>query len=156
TIDAAEWCCPKPDLVFGFQKVLKNYYLQGLHQNVVNGEMIFNKDVYNKLTEQEKYAMEIASEAMITRNITNRAVENGKALIELTSKHGVILHDTPADYFVEYMAAAKATIEKNSKENKFFEQVYKHMTAHAKIVVPFIAQMETSDASIGNAFAKTQ
>jgi hypothetical protein len=54
------------------------------------------------------------------------------------------------------MAAAKATIEKNSKENKFFEQVYKHMTAHAKIVVPFIAQMETSDASIGNAFAKTQ
>ena len=32
----------------------------------------------------------------------------------------------------------------------------KHMTAHAKIVVPFIAQMETSDASIGTAFAKAQ
>jgi len=32
TIDAAEWCCPKPDSVFGFQKVLKHYYLQGLHQ----------------------------------------------------------------------------------------------------------------------------
>ncbi len=31
TIDAAEWCCPKPDLTFGFQKVLKHYYLQGLH-----------------------------------------------------------------------------------------------------------------------------
>ena len=29
------------------------------------------------------------------------------------------------------------------------------MTAHAKIVVPFIAQMETSDASIGTAFAKS-
>jgi len=29
-IDAAEWCCPKPDSVFGFQKVLKHYYLQGL------------------------------------------------------------------------------------------------------------------------------
>jgi TRAP-type mannitol/chloroaromatic compound transport system substrate-binding protein len=156
TIDAAEWCCPKPDLVFGFQKVLKNYYLQGLHQNVVNGDVFFNKDVYNKLTDQEKYAMEIASEAMITRNITNRAVENGKALIELTTKHGVILHDTPADYFVEYMAAAKATILKNSKENKFFDEVYQHMTAHAKIVVPFIAQMETSDASIGTAFANAQ
>jgi len=24
TIDAAEWCCPKPDSVFGFQKVLKH------------------------------------------------------------------------------------------------------------------------------------
>ena len=38
TIDAAEWCCPKPDLVFGFYKVLKHYYLQGLHQVVVNAD----------------------------------------------------------------------------------------------------------------------
>ena len=28
-IDAAEWCCPKPDMTFGFQKVLKHYYLRG-------------------------------------------------------------------------------------------------------------------------------
>ena len=27
TIDAAEWCCPVPDMAFGFQKVLKHYYL---------------------------------------------------------------------------------------------------------------------------------
>ena len=154
TIDAAEWCCPKPDSVFGFQKVLKNYYLQGLHQNVVNGDIYINGDVYKSLTDHQKYAMEVASEAMITRNITNRAVENGKALIDLTENHGVILHDTPADYFAEYMNAAQATIAKNAAENAFFKKVYDHMTAHAKIVVPFIAQMETSDASIGTAFAK--
>ena len=28
-IDAAEWCCPKPDMTFGFHKVLKHYYLEG-------------------------------------------------------------------------------------------------------------------------------
>ena len=156
TIDAAEWCCPKPDSVFGFQKVLKNYYLQGLHQNVVNGDIYINGDVYKSLTDHQKYAMEVASEAMITRNITNRAVENGKALIDLTENHGVILHDTPADYFVEYMNAAQATIAKNAAENAFFKKVYEHMTAHAKIVVPFIAQMETSDAAIGTAFASQQ
>jgi len=38
----------------------------------------------------------------------------------------------------------------------FSKKVYDHMTAHAKIVVPFIAQMETSDASIGTAFANQQ
>jgi len=156
TIDAAEWCCPKPDSVFGFQKVLKNYYLQGLHQNVVYGDIYINGDVYNSLTEHQKYAMEIASEALITRNITNRAVENGKALIDLTQNHGVILWDTPADYFTEYMNAAQATLKKNAAENAFFKEVYDHMTAHAKIVVPFIAQMETSDASIGTAFASQQ
>ena len=36
TIDAAEWCCPKPDLTFGFQKVLKHYYLQGLHLSLIH------------------------------------------------------------------------------------------------------------------------
>ena len=47
TIDAAEWCCPKPDSVFGFQKVLKHYYLQGLHQVVVNADLYINGDVYD-------------------------------------------------------------------------------------------------------------
>src|SRR6056300_1707613 len=92
-IDAAEWCCPKPDSVFGFQKVLKHYYLQGLHQVVVNADLYINGKVWRGLTKHQKYAMEVASEAMITRNITNRAVENGKALIDLTQNHGVILHD---------------------------------------------------------------
>ena len=45
TIDAAEWCCPKPSTDFGFHKVLKHYYLQGLHQVVVNADMCLNKDV---------------------------------------------------------------------------------------------------------------
>ena len=49
TIDAAEWCCPKPDMVFGFQKVLKHYYLQGLHQVVVNADMYVNGDFYDGL-----------------------------------------------------------------------------------------------------------
>ena len=76
---------------------------------------------------------------MITRNITNRAVENGKALIDLTEKHVVILHDTPADYFTENKNAAQATIKKNAAENAFFKKVYDHMSAHEKIVVTFIA-----------------
>jgi len=42
-IDAAEWCCPKPDLVFGFYKVLKHYYLQGLHQVVVNADIYIDR-----------------------------------------------------------------------------------------------------------------
>lgn len=30
SIDVAKWGCPKSDRVFGFQKVLKQYYLQCL------------------------------------------------------------------------------------------------------------------------------
>jgi len=112
TIDAAEWCCPKPDLVFGFYKVLKHYYLQGLHQVVVNADFYMTGKLYNSLTDHEKKSLEVAANASLAKSLSYRIYENGKALAELTTKHGVILEDTPSDYFVEYMAAAKATLEK--------------------------------------------
>ena len=43
TIDAAEWCCPTPGRDFGFHKVLKHSYLQGLHQVVVNADMCLKR-----------------------------------------------------------------------------------------------------------------
>ena len=95
TIDAAEWCCPKPDSIFGFQKVLKHYYLQGLHQVVVNADLYINGDVYNGLTDHQKKALEVAANASLTRSLAYRIYENGKALKDLTENHGVQLHDTP-------------------------------------------------------------
>ena len=46
---------------------------------------------------------------------------------------GVILEDTPTDYFTEYMAAAKKTLNKNAAENKFFAKVYKSMKESMQI-----------------------
>jgi TRAP-type mannitol/chloroaromatic compound transport system substrate-binding protein len=156
TIDAAEWCCPKPDLTFGFHKVLKHYYLQGLHQVVVNADMYINGDVWKKLTPHQQKAMEVAADASLIRSLSYRIYENGKALQELTEKHGVILHDTPADYFPAYMNAAKAALEKNSSENAFFKEVWDSQKAFAKIAVPFWAGAQTSNAALGQAFAKGQ
>ncbi|MDD9858129.1 MAG: TRAP transporter substrate-binding protein [Gammaproteobacteria bacterium] len=155
-IDAAEWCCPKPDSVFGFQKVLKHYYLQGLHQVVVNGDMYINRDVWNKLTDHQKKAMEVAADASLFRSLSYRIYENGKALKDLTENHGVILHDTPADYFPAYMNAAKATLEKNAAENAFFKKVWDSQRAFAEIAVPFWAGAQTSNAQLGKAFADNQ
>jgi TRAP-type mannitol/chloroaromatic compound transport system substrate-binding protein len=131
TIDAAEWCCPKPDSVFGFQKVLKHYYLQGLHQVVVNADMYINGDVYNSLTDHQKKALEVAANASLSKAMSYRIYENGKALKDLVDNHGVQLHDTPADYFPAYMNAAKALLEKNAAENAFFKKVYDSQKAFA-------------------------
>ena len=124
TIDAAEWCCPKPDSVFGFQKVLKHYYLQGLHQVVVNADIYINKDVYDSLTPLQQKAIEVAANASLSKAMSYRIYENGKALKDLTENHGVILHDTPADYFPAYMNAARASLEKNAADNEFFAKVW--------------------------------
>ena len=154
-IDAAEWCCPKPDSVFGFQKVLKHYYLQGLHQVVVNADIYINGDVWARIKPEHQAAIEIAADASLMRAISYRIFENGKALKDLTENHGVILHDTPADYFPAYMNAARASLEKNAAENEFFKKVWDSQKAFAEIAVPFWAGAQTSNAKLGMAFANS-
>ena len=155
TIDAAEWCCPKPDSVFGFQKVLKHYYLQGLHQVTVNADMYVNRDFYDSLTEQEQMALEVAANASLSKSLSYRIYENGKALKDLTDNHGVILEDTPADYFTEYSAAANKALQAAADENEFFAEVWQSQKDFAEIAVPFWAGAQTSNASLGRAFADT-
>lgn len=155
TIDAAEWCCPKPDSVFGFQKVLKHYYLQGLHQVVVNADMYVNLDFYNSLTDLEKKALEVAANASLSKSMSYRIYENGKALKDLTENHGVILEDTPADYFTEYMAAAKKALEAAAAEDEFFAEVWQSQKDFADIAVPFWAGAQASNAGLGKAHADT-
>ena len=155
TIDAAEWCCPKPDSVFGFQKVLKHYYLQGLHQVVVNADLYINGKVWRGLTEHERKSMEVAADASLMKSMSYRIYENGKALKDLTENQGVILHDTPADYFPEYMAAAKKSLETNAKNNAFFAKVWQSQKDFADIAVPFWAGSQMSNAKLGMAHADT-
>ncbi len=153
TIDAAEWCCPKPDSVFGFQKVLKHYYLQGLHQVVVNADMYVNRDFYDSLTPLEQKALEVAANASLSKSLSYRIYENGKALKDLTENHGVILEDTPEDYFTEYMAAAKKALEAAAAEDEFFAEVWQSQKDFADTVVPFWAGAQTSNAGLGRAHA---
>jgi TRAP-type mannitol/chloroaromatic compound transport system substrate-binding protein len=155
TIDAAEWCCPKPDMTFGFQKVLKHYYLQGLHQVVVNADFYITGSKYKKMSALEKKALEVAANASLSKSMSYRIYENGKALHTLTTKHGVILHDTPADYFPAYMAAAKAALEKNSAKNPFFAKVWQSQKDFADIAVPFWSGSQMSNAKLGMAHAAT-
>jgi len=154
-IDAAEWCCPKPDSVFGFQKVLKHYYLQGLHQVVVNADLYINGDVYAGLTATEQKAIEVAANASLSKSMSYRIYENGKALKDLTENHGVILEDTPADYFTEYMAAAKKLLQSASDDKEFFAEVWQSQKDFADIAVPFWAGAQASNASLGKAHADT-
>jgi len=127
------------------QKVLKHYYLQGLHQVVVNADMYINGDVWGKLTPLQQQIIQTSADASLMKAIIKNLTEN----------EGVILHDTPADYFTEYMAAANATLEKNAAENEFFKEVWDSMKEFAENAVPFWAGAQTSNAALGNAYANS-
>ena len=152
-IDAAEWCCPKPDMTFGFHKVLKHYYLEGLHQVVVNADLYINGDVWKSLSPVQQKAVEVAANASLMKTVAYRIHENGKALKDLVDNHGVILHDTPADYFKEYGAAAMKNFEKNAAANPFFKKVWDSQRDWAASAIPFWARAQKANASMGGAYA---
>ena len=107
------------------------------------------------MTAHEKKSLEVAANASLAKSLSYRIYENGKALRELTTKHGVKLEDTPSDYFVEYMAAAKKTLNKNAADNKFFAKVYDSMKEFADIAVPVWSGAQMSNAKLGMAHAAT-
>ncbi len=53
------------------------------------------------------------------------------------------------------MAAAKASLEKNSKENAFFKKVWDSQKEFADIAVPFWSGAQMSNAKLGMAHAAT-
>ena len=121
----------------------------------MNADMYVNGYFYDGLTDVEKKALEVAANASLSKSMSYHIYENGKALQSLVNDHGVILHDTPADYFSSYMAAAKSLLEKNAAENAFFTEVWQSQKDFADIAVPFWAGSQASNAALGKAHADT-
>ena len=117
---------------------------------------ILHGSKYKKMSALEKKALEVAANASLSKSMSYRIYENGKALTYVNwTKHGVILHDTPADYFPAYMAAAKAALEKNAAKNPFFAKVWQSQKDFADIAVPFWSGSQMSNAKLGMAHAET-
>jgi TRAP-type mannitol/chloroaromatic compound transport system substrate-binding protein len=153
-LDAAEWCCPVTDLAYGFHRVFKHYYLQGLHQNVVNGDIYIHKAFWNRLPKDVQAIFEGAATAHMMEAIAYRIRANALALAELRSKHGVQTHDTPAEYFPAFMAAARKVMEENAAKNPFFKKVLDSQAAFAREVVPFWVSIQKLNTSVGDAALK--
>lgn len=153
-LDAAEWCCPVTDLAYGFHRAFKHYYLQGLHQNIVNGDIYINKTFWNRLPKDVQAIFEGAAIAHMMESTAYRIRANALALVELKAKHGVQTHDTPSEYFPAFMAAAKKVMEENAAKNAFFKKVLDSQAAFAKDVVPFWVSIQKLNTSVGEAHLK--
>jgi len=153
-LDAAEWCCPVTDLAYGFHRAFKHYYLQGLHQNTVNADIYINKTFWNRLPKDVQAIFEGATIASMMESIAYRIRANALALIELKTKHGVQVHDTPAEYFPAFMAAAKKVMDENAAKNPFFKKVLDSQAAFARDVVPYWVSIQKLNTSVAEAHLK--
>ena len=135
-IDAAEWIGPGEDISLGFDDVWKHFYLQGLHQAVSIGDVYVNLDWYNGLPKPLQYVIDTAMYTTVTDQMLMNVSVNSKALETLVRDRGVVIEETPLEYYPAFMSAANKVILKYTKD-PFFKKVYDSMLAWAKLTVPY-------------------
>lgn len=150
-IDAAEWIGPADDLNLGLQTVWKNYYLQGLHQSTDIGEVIINKGVWTKLAPDLQEIMRAAALASMTETYTYNVYKNALAVKRLREEFKVTIHDTPKDFFPEFVRATNVVLAKYADKDPFFKQVLDSQRNFATTVVPYWTKILDLYSNLGNA-----
>ncbi|WP_457559996.1 TRAP transporter substrate-binding protein [Caminibacter sp.] len=123
-IDATEWVGPALDIKMGFYKVAK-YYYSGWHEPGTVLELTFNKRKFERLPKEFQVAIEVASNDMNARMLSQFQYENGVALQKILSgKYGVKLCEFPSDVNEAAKKAIKEILEENAAKSKDFAEVY--------------------------------
>jgi TRAP-type mannitol/chloroaromatic compound transport system substrate-binding protein len=150
-IDAAEWIGPADDINLGLQTVWKHYYLQGLHQSTDIGEVIINKTFWAKLSPDLQEIVRTAAMASMTETYTYNVARNAKAIVRLKTEFKVEIHDTPKDFFPEFVRATNVVLDRYSTKDAFFKQVLDSQRTFAKDVVPYWTKILDLYSNLGNA-----
>src|SRR6188508_3329164 len=150
-IDAAEWIGPADDMNLGLQTVWKHYYLQGLHQSTDIGEILINKTVWDKLSPDLQEIIRTAAMASMTETYTYNVYRNAQAIVKLRNDFKVQIHDTPKDFFPEFIRATNVVLDRYAAKDAYFKQVLDSQRNFAKVVVPYWTKVIDLYSQLGNA-----
>ena len=154
-IDAAEWIGPADDMNLGLQTVWKHYYLQGLHQSTDIGEILINKSVWDKLTPDLQEMIRTAAMASMTETYTYNVYRNAQAIVKLRNDFKVEIHDTPKDFFPQFVRATNVVLDRYAQKDAFFKEVLDSQRNFAKTVVPYWTKILDLYSNLGNAALAT-
>ncbi|MGE0212260.1 MAG: TRAP transporter substrate-binding protein [Parvibaculaceae bacterium] len=150
TIDAAEWIGPADDRNLGLNTIWKNYYLQGLHQSTDVGEVLFNKTVYDGLSPDLQAMLKTAALASMAETYAFNVARNAQAVVELREKYGVQIHDTPEEFYGEFIKATNTVLDRYAEKDAFFKEVLDSQRNFAKTVVPYWTKILDLYARLGH------
>lgn len=136
-IEAAEWISPVEDVPFGFPEAFDYFYLASVHQFIDVGEVVINKEFWEKLPPDLQAMVEVAAQATIVQTFNNDIKRNSEMLKQLKEKHGIKVRTTPPDVHTALMNAADRVLEKHSAENDYYKKVVEHQKAYARTVIPW-------------------
>ncbi|RZW20255.1 MAG: TRAP transporter substrate-binding protein, partial [Desulfobulbaceae bacterium] len=132
-IEAFEFNNPTSDKSFGAQDVSKVYMLGSYHQAAEFFEIIFNKDKYNALADEQKAILRYAAEAASSDNFWKGQDRYSKDLQWLKNEAGVKVYRTPKSVMEDQLKAWDEVLPQLEKD-PFFAKVVKSYKEFAKRV----------------------
>ena len=135
-IDCAEWVGGVEDLRFGFHSIWKYHYTPSVHEQVTLGEVVFNGEVWRKLSPDVQEIVKAAAMDTLFRWWALWQKQNADALVELQEKHKVQILKTPPDILIEFLKAWDRIAARESEKDPFFKKVLDSQKAYAAKVVP--------------------
>ncbi len=130
-IDATEWVGPALDLKMGFYKVAP-YYYSGWHEPGSVLELTFNKRVFEKLSDEHKAIIDMATSDMNSTMMIEFHAENIKALVKLKELH-VSIDSYPKDVIAAAKVALESVAVRLSNANPDFKRVYEDAQKYLKL-----------------------
>jgi TRAP-type mannitol/chloroaromatic compound transport system substrate-binding protein len=136
-IDAAEFNNPSSDKDFGMQDVSKDYYLASYHQSQETFEIIFNKGIFDGLSDPHKAILRYASEAASADMSWKYQDRYSADLIALQTEHGVNIHRTSDEIMAAQLDAWDQVLVAFVEADPYFAKVVESQKAWAKRVGAF-------------------
>lgn len=136
-IDCAEWVGGVEDLRLGFHNVWKFHYTPGVHENTTIGDIIFNLDVWNGLSDVHKEIIRSAANETFLVWWAKWQRQNADALVEMQTKHGVQVLRTPPEILTAFIKKWDELAADESSKNAFFKKVLESQRDYASVVVPY-------------------
>lgn len=136
-IDGAEWVGGVEDLRFGFHNVWKIHLTPGMHEQVTVGDILINKDVWNKLTPDLQAIIQAAATETFFRWWVRWQRQNADAYKEMVEKHKVQVFRTPDDILLTFVKGWDKLAQKWAAEDPFFKKVLESQRKYASQVVPY-------------------
>ena len=134
TIDATEWVGPALDRMMGFDKAA-DYYYTGWHEPGSILEITFNKNRWEKLSQEHQAIITAATEEMTGEMIQEFRYKNAKALS--TMPKNVQIKTFPKEIMDAAKTALQEVLEVESKKNIDFKRVLESYTEFTKLNTPW-------------------
>ena len=135
-IEGAEWINCLEDKKLGLHKLAKHYYTPGMHEPITGGQLMINKDVWNKLPPDLQEIAKVASVYATTMRNQAFVRETAGACQDLI-KEGVNMHRTPDEILINFLDEWEKIQAEYVQKNAFYKKVVDSQKAYASVVVPF-------------------